>query len=231
MFVVMNSANVKIGAAAATYAPIKATCPSTCKLRDNGCYAQTGNVGFQVNRLEREMDGIGADTIAVMEGDEIFDQARHAPAGHPLRIHVSGDATTEFRAIQMARGAAAWPGPVWSYTHAWREVSRKSWGIVSVLASCESTADVAEALNAGYAPALVVSHHPENGRSVRDENGIKLIPCPSQTRDVSCADCRLCWNDEMLIAQRACITFSVHGVAKKRALNVLQPNRPLPLAA
>jgi len=232
MFVVLNSDNSKIGRAAATYAPIKQTCPSNCKLRNNGCYAQSGNVGFQVSRLEREMDGLGGDVLAIMEGDEIYEKARLVYQGHPLRLHVSGDATTNFRAAQMARGAAVWPGPVWSYTHAWRDVSRKSWGIVSVLASCESASEVAEALDAGYAPALVVSHHPADGRATRNEDGIKMIPCPSQTRNVSCADCKLCWDDEMLIAQRACITFSAHGSTKKRTLNVLQSfSRPITIAA
>jgi hypothetical protein len=222
MLLVLHSENSKVGDVAATYAPISQTCPSTCKLRDNGCYAQSGNVGFQVRRIERELDGANGDTVAVLEGDEIADMSRHAPTNHALRIHVSGDATSDFRALQLARGAKAWAGPVWSYTHAWSSVARRSWGRVSVLASCESVSQVILARSRGYAAALVVASHPADGRAYRDESGVKHIPCPSQTRDIKCTDCKLCWNDALLIAQGACIDFAVHGSTKKRALTVIQ---------
>ncbi len=222
MYAVMHSKNAKVGDVAATYAPIAQTCPTSCKLRDNGCYAQSGNVGFTVRRLEAAHTGLNGDTCAVLEGDEIADMAAHAPNGHALRIHVSGDATSNFRAMQLARGAARWQGPVWSYTHAWRDVSRLSWGRVSILASCEALGEVVAAREAGYAAALVVAHHPQDGRAFRTPEGVKVIPCPSQTRDVKCTDCKLCWNDELLLAQGACISFAAHGATKKRTLNVIQ---------
>lgn len=159
--------------------------------------------------------------MAVLEGDDIADSAAHAPPGHALRIHVSGDATTTFRAQQMARGAARWRGPVWSYTHAWRDVERKAWGRVSVLASCETLADVRSAHHKGFAAALVVERHPDDGKAFT-AFGVKHIPCPSQTRDIKCTDCRLCWNDAMLLRQNACITFAAHGAGTKRTLTVLK---------
>ncbi len=223
MYAVLHSKNVKVGDVAATYAPISQTCPTSCPLRDNGCYAQSGNVGFKVRRTEEYSAGLNGDTVATLEGDEIADMATHAPEGHALRIHVSGDATSDYRAKQMARGASVWNGPVWSYTHAWREVSRASWGRVSILASCESLLDVANAATRGFAAALVVASHPADGRAYRDPStGVKVIPCPSQTRDAKCTDCRLCWNDSMLKAQGACIAFAAHGATKKRTLAVIQ---------
>lgn len=221
MYAVLHSKNSKVGDVAATYAPIAQTCPVSCPLRDNGCYAQSGNVGFKVRRTEEYSAGMNGDTVALLEGDEIADMAPHAPKGHALRIHVSGDATTNYRAMQMARGAAAWDGPVWSYTHAWRTTLRRAWGRVSILASCEKVADVVAAGLLGYAAALVVAHHPENGRAYRTPEGVKVIPCPSQTRDIKCTDCRLCWDDELLLAQGACIAFAAHGATKKRTLNVI----------
>ncbi len=221
MYAVLHSKNSKVGDVAATYAPISKTCPASCPLRDNGCYAQGGNVGFKVRRTEEYSADLDGDTVAILEGDEIADMARHAPAGHALRIHVSGDATTSFRAKQMARGAAHWPGKVWSYTHAWRDVPRERWGVVSILASCESTHQANEALDAGYAAALVVEDHPPDGRAFT-VGRLKLIPCPSQTRGVKCTDCRLCWNDDLLLRQHAAITFAAHGATRKRTLTVLQ---------
>ncbi len=223
IFGVMHSNNAKVGDVAATYAPIAQTCPTSCPLRDNGCYAQSGNVGFQVRRLERNLQGMNGDTCAVLEGDEIAHMAAHAVPGHAMRVHVSGDATSDFRAQQIARGASVWRGPIWSYTHAWRTTARASWGRVSILASCESVSAVVEAYWRGYASALVVAHHPKDGRAYRTTGGVKVIPCPSQTRDVKCTDCKLCWNDELLLSQRACISFAAHGATKKRTLHVIQP--------
>lgn len=229
MYAVLHSENSKVGDVAATYAPIAQTCPVSCPLRNNGCYAQSGNVGFKVRRTEEYSDGMNGDTVATLEGDEIADMAAHAPPNHALRIHVSGDATSDFRAQQMARGARVWNGPVWSYTHAWRTVKRASWGRVSILASCEALSDVVEAMYHGYASALVVAHHPEDGRAYMAhtnlhgvEREVKVIPCPSQTRDVKCTDCRLCWDDQRLLAHGACIAFAAHGASKKRTLSVIQ---------
>jgi hypothetical protein len=221
MYAVLHSKNSKVGDVAATYAPISKTCPASCPLRDNGCYAQGGNVGFKVRRTEEYSDGLNGDTVATLEGDEIADLATYAPLGHALRIHVSGDATSDFRASQMARGARSWPGRVWSYTHAWRDVQRDSWGKVSILASCETVADVVRANRRGYASALVVAEHPKDGRAFTTADGVKVIPCPAQTRDVKCTDCRLCWNDKLLLSQAACISFAAHGATKKRTLKVL----------
>jgi len=227
VFLVLNSQNVKVGDVSATYAPIDATCPASCPLKEAGCYAKTGNVGFQVRRLEREFAGLNGDTLAELEASEIESQGKRLKSegiSKPLRIHVSGDATSDRRASALGRAAAHWPGPVWSYTHAWRDVSRASWGRVSVLASVETLSDATKALSRGFAPAIVVTEHPSNGRAWVDPGtGVKVIPCPSQTRDVSCADCRLCFNDSKLLAQNAAIAFAAHGTgAKKLRLTVLK---------
>lgn len=87
MFLVTHSKNTKIGNAAATYAPIKQTCPSSCPLRDRGCYAQGGHVGMQSNRLADLVDGMNGDTIAILEAAEIRDNSPSWPL--PLRLHVS----------------------------------------------------------------------------------------------------------------------------------------------
>lgn len=218
MFLVLESNNEKIGYASATYAPIKQTCSPACPLMGNGCYAQSGNVLFTVNRLERQSEGLNGDTLAMLEGAEIRDRAPKDL--RPLRIHVSGDATTEFRARAIAQGALAWLGKVWSYTHAWRDVPREAWGRVSILASCESIADAKLAHERGYAAALVVPPH--KSAKAYELDGMKVIPCPSQTRDVKCTDCRLCFDADGLHSRRSVIAFEVHGASKKRALHVIQ---------
>jgi hypothetical protein len=112
----------------------------------------------------------------------------------------------------MSRGG----GQAWSYTHAWRRVSRKAWRGVSVLASVETLADAKRAIRRGWATARVVPAFASD--KAWFEGGIRWIPCPAQTRDdVTCDSCRLCWNDDKLRAIGAGVAFEAHGSAKKKA--------------
>jgi hypothetical protein len=219
MFLVVNSENKKIGNISATYLPIKQTCPSTCPLKNNGCYAQLGNVGFQNIRLQKKMDGMYAYDIIRKEAREIASYGPKAN-GKSLRMHVSGDVRTAKAAKLLGDAAKKWEGKVYTYTHSWRTIPRSSWEGISVLASCESIADAKEALKKGYAPSIVVSHHESDKAYIKD--GIKVIPCPSQTRDVTCEKCRLCMNDTMLKEQNAAIAFAAHGARKKVTLTVIK---------
>jgi hypothetical protein len=219
MFLTTKTKNRKIGDIAATYLPIKQTCPNSCALKDNGCYAQVGYVGMWMMKLEAKMAGVSAYDIIRKEAREIAAYGPYAK-GKILRLHVSGDARTTASVKLLAAAEKKWDGKVYTYTHAWRNVPRKAWGKISILASCESTGEAKEALKKGYAPALTVAFHPGDKAYMQD--GLKIIPCPQQTRGVTCDKCRLCMNDAMLRDQSAVISFAVHGVRKKRALTVIQ---------
>lgn len=219
MFLTTKTKNRKIGDIAATYLPIKQTCPNSCALKDNGCYAQVGYVGMWMMKLEAKMDGKSAYEIIRKEAREIAAFGPKAK-GKPLRLHVSGDARTAATARLLSIASKKWDGKVFTYTHAWRDVPRKAWGKVSILASCESTGEAKEALKKGYVAAITVPSHPGAKAYMKDD--LKIIPCPQQTREVTCDKCRLCMNDAMLRDQNAVISFAVHGVRKNRALTVIQ---------
>jgi hypothetical protein len=219
----LRSQNTKTGLCAVTYASIAATCPKSCALKGEGCYAQGGRVAIVVHRLDAQAGNALATARA--EAALIRENAKRAPDGYPLRLHASGDCRTETTARTVSNACAEWPGPVWTYTHAWRDVPRKAWGSVSVLASIESVEDGRAALRAGYAPAVVVHEHPHNGRAWRS-NGVTWIPCPEQTRGVTCAKCRLCFDADALKERRHGIAFAAHG---NRRETVKRNLRQLPL--
>mgnify|MGYP000857668461 CR=1 FL=1 len=221
MFLAFKSANAKLGDMAATYLPIKQTCPDTCALKETSCYAQTSFVGMHVKRLEKKFAGYKPNHLVYLESLEIKKVGPKAK-GKPLRLHVSGDVQSVKSVKHLANAAEKWDGPVYSYTHSWKNIPVKNWGKISVLASVENISDAAAALKAGYAPAIVVKHHEDEKAYMN--NGIKIIPCPNQTRDVKCQKCGLCMNSNMLKEQNAAIAFSVHGVRKKNFLKVIQPN-------
>jgi len=204
---VKASKNAKIGEAAATYAA-QQTCPSACPLRNAGCYAESGNVRYVTQRLNRTR--ARPLTIAREEARQID----ALPGDRPLRVHVVGDCPTDASArlvsAAMERYTQRSGMPAWTYTHAWRDVKRASWGNASVLASCESTADVRKAQRKGYATAIVI-----DGEGPTDT---RIVKCPAQTHsDVTCASCRLCMDAPRLHAGRISIAFQVHGAGKNAA--------------
>ena len=205
--VVELSANSKVGKVSATYAA-QQSCPKDCALRDSGCYAESGRTGFQTRRLNRAERN--PEQLARAEAAGI----RALTGRFPLRLHVVGDCRTNFTARTVAAAAdehrAKFGNPVWTYTHAWRKVRRAAWGKVSVLASCETTEQTREAMDAGYAAAVVIAEHAQ--ATAWRESDVRVIPCPEQTgRAASCDQCRLCWNADKLLASRSVIAFAAHG--------------------
>ncbi len=215
-----SSSNSKIGTVSATYAT-QATCPSSCKLKGSGCYAESGLVAFITRRLNRSEDAQATvEELAMHEAMAIAGLTGELP----LRLHVVGDATTDGAAKLLSDAAAYHTNkhnqPVWTYTHAHRDVKRESWGKVSVLASCETVEETKVAMSKGYAAALVVDHHESDKAYVVD--GVKLVPCPQQTgRAENCVACKLCWKADRLLAMGAVIAFSVHGQQVKKAKQAL----------
>lgn len=223
-----RSGNAKLGNAATTHAA-QASCPSSCVFKDGGgCYAETGRQGMFVTRVLNER---AADEqanwldVAVAEAAAI-DEMEPEP-GWPMRLHTVGDCQNDHAARIVAGAAARYVerggGPVWTYTHAWRDVARESWGNVSVLASCENEDDVLAAHERGYATALVVE------RFDRDQlyvfGATSVLPCPSMTRHVPCSDCRLCTDDARLLDRGYSIGFAIHGIpATQRAARTALTN-------
>jgi hypothetical protein len=216
----------------ATYVSIRGSCPLTCLLKDNGCYAQVGPLAIHVGRLDREVDGISALQLARNEAQAI-DQSYNGgpvPTGRNMRLHVAGDCRTIAGAKLINSSVSRWQrrggGSVWSYTHCWDHVTKDVWSNVSMLASVDSVEEVTFAMQNGYAPAIVVSEHPSERTYVLPGSDTKWIPCPAQTKEgMGCVDCRLCFNANRLYNSNMGISFSAHGVKKnaiKRRLNVLK---------
>lgn len=223
---VANSRNAKLSqfgfGVDSTYSSIKATCPKDCKLRDSGCYSQTGHTFFTVKRLDENAGKKSAIAVAKEEAKAIDNAwgGKKVPDNQLLRLHVSGDCTTDNAAKTVSDAANRWikrgGKRVWSYTHAWRKVKRESWGNVNVLASMESPKDGMAAIKRGYAPALVVGEFKNDKAFIAE--GIRWIPCPAQTKDnVTCQDCKLCHNVDKLVERNAGIAFAAHGVQKNKA--------------
>jgi hypothetical protein len=116
----------------------------------------------------------------------------------------------------LARAARRWRarggGSVWTYTHLWREIPASAWGdSIRVLASVEMPGDIEVARKRGY-PAVVVVEEFENGSASFRLRGAtaRIVPCPAETRNVTCAGCRLCL-DRDLLGMNVAVGIKVHG--------------------
>jgi hypothetical protein len=217
---VETSDNRKLGPVSATYAS-QASCPGDCPFRAAGCYAEFGNVGHHTRRLNRS----AARTPLAVAREEA--RAIDGLTGdRPLRLHVVDDCRTDAAARTVGaavtryarrggRPAAGGRKAAWTYSHAWREVRRESWGPdVAVLASVEAPGAAREAMDAGYAAAIVV------GQFERDSayllGGVTVLPCPHQTAAVTCRECGLCRDDARLREAGIVIGFEAHGATAGR---------------
>jgi uncharacterized protein YlaI len=210
--VVEKTSNRKVGDCSVTMAA-QISCPPTCPFLKNGCYAEHGLQGIHTRRQN-------AKQISALDEARQEAKAINAMSGkRPLRLHVVGDCATNVAAKTVSKAAEGYTAkhskPVWTYTHAWRNVDRPSWRGVSVLASCESTKQAHEAMQRDYAACMTVAAHPADGKAFT-QDGLKVIPCPEQTRNATCDTCRLCWDDGALKARNAIISFAAHGTGAKR---------------
>ena len=217
---VEESGNKKIGPVSATMAS-QSSCPSYCAFIKSGCYAETGLQGFQTRRLNQS---------PITEPIEIA-KAEAAAMGtlsgtRPLRLHVVGDCTSDACARILAGAVRKYKtrgktqSAVWTYSHAWRDIKRRSFGSISVLASCESTNQVKLARTKGYSTALVVDQFQCD--KAYEIDGVKVVPCPQQTgRTENCATCKLCWNDDRLRETGVTIGFAAHGQQAKNVRSQL----------
>ncbi len=231
-----------------TYVSINSTCPDSCTFKSGGCYVRTGFTA----QLARELDVAAAPEPAGVIRAEVtlIDQAfsqrgsglgrRHrgkpgtipqdgARGGRDLRLHVGGDCPDAQSARLLAGAAERWAdrggGRVWTYTHRWREIPRAAWGEISVLASCETPEQVTEARGRGYAPSIVVRSF--EGRRAFRVRGIvgRVVPCPAETGERTCVQCRLCLDDAPLLERAAVIGFAAHGTGQRelrRSLPILE---------
>jgi len=208
------SGNQKIGPVSATMTS-QASCPRYCPFIESGCYAMTGPQGWQTAKLNRSTV---TDPVEIAKAEAAA--IGTLSAARPLRLHVVGDCTSNETARILADAVCQYKRrgkrnhgvepATWTYSHSWPDIGRRSFGPISVLASCESARQVQTARKKGYAAALVVDYFRSDKAYTVD--GVKVVPCPQQTgRSENCMSCKLCWNDGRLRKIGVTIGFRAHG--------------------
>jgi len=219
---VEKSQNSKTGEVSVTYAPIQ-SCPETCPFLDKGCYAQSGHTSFTLNRLNKNAR-LKKKTRPIDIAREEAKQIRTLSGDRNLRLHIVGDAKTPKAAEILSRAAKDHSSKadkkVWTYTHAWKEIPRKKWGKISVLASCETIDECKDAMKRGYA-ASIVRLKPFNHSFEWD--GVQMTACPALVNDnTKCDSCGLCLKDQSLLKKKKVICFFPHGSRQNAAKDAIR---------
>lgn len=207
-----NSRNEKTGPVdIAIYRP-QSTCPIDCPLMGMGCYAENrGKAG-----------PFGHASRGTARNPDLVRAFRALPDGSKVRLNVSGDyledGEVDHEYIEATNELAGRGHLVLSYTHAW-QVLDPAWfhDDVRPNASCDTVADVARAIAAGWT-AVIVDPHEDYPQGTELVSGHKAVTCPYETpRKTQCIDCGLCARTK----RPSVVVFPVHGARKRAASEAL----------
>ena len=214
------SSNSKTGPIAVSMTESK-SCPDTCQLKANGCYAKTSFTGMQWRQLDNGTHGV--------EWHEFISQLSSLPYGSIFRHSVAGDLPhnagmlDHHKIRDMVYSLKNKQG--FTYTHH----VLNPWNIAvlkkandhgfTINASCDNLEQVDKAMKLGLPAATIL---PEISDKVTyTPSGNKVVTCPATYNDkVQCSNCGagkpLCARSDRDYA----IGFPVHGTGKKKAEKV-----------
>lgn len=196
------SGNTKIGpGVASTSRLVGPTCPKTCPLLGNGCYAQRGRVAMVQHNLQAGKVGTDEDTPKALDRLSGVALIRHLVAGDWLKPTKDGRRVAD---RGFLRAVFAWHRKPtqrhtigWGYSHAPEQLQRAGFGPdafppnLEILASCHSADHAKQLQSAGWRTARVID-------SI-DAKAPNEVLCPfdlakhqKRPTNVTCASCRLC---------------------------------------
>lgn len=226
---IKSSSNVKIGKMACTYSSIK-NCPDTCKLKDNGCYAQTSYVGMIWKKLSEGNDKNSS------EWSEHLNQIASLPEKSPIRVNVAGDLPlNKYGRINRNKVKSLFKAlknkiPI-IYTHH-KNLEDLKWmnnGEFTVIKSADNMNDLSEDIpNSIVIDQIFAKLKDETddqykervGKDLQnlktrflEEKNIKLFVCPATNKDnINCLNCMVC--SKMLPG--FAVGFPAHGARKNK---------------
>jgi hypothetical protein len=222
--------NVKLGLMATSISG-EETCPDTCPLKDSReCYGKLGPLNWAWKKVSSGKNGVQWMTF--------LDKVRALPRNHKFRHNQVGDLAGENTDIDVVAlfqlAEASKHLQAYTYTHkpvlngkASKSVLKKNREAIqrvnelgfTINISCDSMKEVDEACNLGIAPVVVVlpMDAPE---TLYTEEGNKVVVCPAQSRNKTCADCMLCEKQRGVV-----VGFRAHGTKKNALHKVLTNNK------
>ena len=217
----MKSRNSKTGPIPVTTTERK-SCPKTCPLKKNGCYADGGPLAIVWDQITSRKD-IGKTwsqlcaTIKTMPDGQLWRHNQGGDLPHKAQIIDYDKMVKLINANQDKKG--------FTYTHhdmsksenrAIVQKSNKNGFTINLSGNTLDHADKLQALN--IAPVVVVVPIDQVTNTVTPK-GNKVVICPAAidtTDKVSCKTCKLC----AIADRKTIIGFPAHGASKRKAESV-----------
>lgn len=209
------SANGKTGPIPVTTSS-KSTCPSSCPLKTNGCYAEHGHLRMHWDKVSA---GARGGTL-----DELCGQIRALPRHQLWRWGQAGDLPGDgkridakaLQAVVLAnRGRCGF-----GFTHYdpklvanARAIAAANAGGFTLNLSADNVAEADKLVALGIAPVVVVLPKGTT-KHFKTPAGNHVSVCPATVRDdVTCARCGICQNKD----RKAIMGFPAHGSGAAKA--------------
>jgi len=214
---VKKSSNSKIGAMPCTNSD-KNTCPSSCSLKDNGCYAQSGYYTRmnwdKVTAGERGSNWSDlCSSVSKLKAGQVW---RHNVSGDLPHLNQRIDADKVFDLAVANRGKRGF-----TYTHhdmahddnsATVQTANKHGFTINLSADNPTMADKLMALTIAPVVSIVPADQVENFVT---SAGNKVVICPAAIRDdVTCLSCKMC----SIADRKTIIGFPAHGTTKAKII-------------
>jgi len=228
----LKSNNAKVGAIPVSTTS-NSTCPTSCPLKGNGCYAESGPLAIHWRKVSNGERG--------MSFDEFLSEIRRFPQDQLWRYAQAGDLPGAGDGIdrdQFLRLVAANGGrPVIAYTHKpptddnLRLLQEGASRGMRVNLSADDLDEADDFIDLGL-PAVVVLDESYGRKTKKGEwaetlpeyrsrlrtltrttpKGRDIAVCPAAVVDTSCAECKMCANKKQI---DVVIGFPAHGSRKK----------------
>lgn len=213
------SGNSKTGPIATTMSSSD-TCPDSCALKGQGCYARFGMVGMHWRKLDAGTTGTDlAGFIAALET---------LPRGSAMRHNVAGDLESPEALASITQAAQSRKLRAWTYTHhkaadMLDEARRSNQGgsfTVNLSADSPAQADALASLDAG--PVVTVMRpdawQGQHQNTSSTPAGRTIVRCPAEYMDsMTCAQCMLCQKAD----RRGIVGFTAHGTGKNKVISII----------
>ena len=210
-----KSSNIKTGPIAVSTTS-KDSCPASCPLKGNGCYAESGPLLLHWNKVSTTSRGVDLDSFTAA--------LKSLPEGSCFRHNQAGDlphtnGLINAHALELIADACAERKlKAWTYTHHSVDnmnntvmIKRSNNVGLTVNISAHSQLHAVDVYRKGLPAVCIVPKDTQVNSWCND--GVKFVVCPAQTKaNKTCAECKLCAN-----ASRACIVaFKAHGTQAKK---------------
>lgn len=214
-----KSSNVKTGPIAVSTTS-RDSCPSTCPLKGNGCYAESGPLRLHWDAVS---EGPWRDKPRGTDLESFLASVSALPEGSCFRHNQAGDlphfngSINRHVTLRLAQVCGERNLKAWTYTHHnLNDGDNKSTVLkanklgLTVNVSAHSQQHAAHYHKQGLPAVCIV---PKNEtRKQWEHDGVKFLVCPAQWSDKPCAECKLC-----SIADRSCVVaFKAHGNASRK---------------